>query len=136
MESSTKSVQADLNCKTKKASKYFFYYTQYHHREGCSFWVWTMLSEQVSKYLFRHFFVELFTQHLFKKIQDFIIYLYRDMCEIKKKFQTFWYTLHHILIDFKKFIITFSCLYFYYYKGRCYSVIYHLKGRHEYYKLI
>ena len=24
MESSTKSVQADLNCKTKKASKYFF----------------------------------------------------------------------------------------------------------------
>ena len=39
-------------------------------------------------------------------------------------------------VDFKNFIITLSCLYFYYYKGRCYSIIYHLKGHHEYSKLI
>ncbi len=41
-----------------------------------------------------------------------------------------------MLIDFVKFIITFSCLYLYYYKGRCYAIIYHLKVRHEYSKLI
>jgi len=39
-------------------------------------------------------------------------------------------------VDFKNFIITFSCLYFYYYKERCYSIIYHLKGGHKYSKLI
>ena len=131
MESSTKSVQADLNCKTKKASKYFFIILN------------TMGSSTIMKVV--HFeyelchqnksasvysdiiFVELFTPHLFKKIQDFYHlstprYVRNTSCII--------------LIDFENFIITFSCLYFYYYKGRCYSVIYHLKGRHEYYKLV
>ncbi len=41
-----------------------------------------------------------------------------------------------LLVDFEKFIFTLSCLYFYYYKGRCYSITYHLKCRDEYYKLI
>jgi hypothetical protein len=52
-----------------------------------------------------------------KRIQDFTIYLCRDMCEIKKCCKHFD-TPCIILIDFEKFIITFSCLYFYYSKGQ------------------
>jgi hypothetical protein len=46
-------------------------------------------------------FVELFTAHLLKKIQDFIIYLSRDICEIKKRYNTmdtqFWKLKKNVL---------------------------------------
>ncbi len=71
----------------------------------------------------------------FKKIEDFIIYLCRDMREIKRR-HNYFNIRCMTLVDFEKFIITFSYLYLYYYKGRSYLIIYYLIGRHEYLKLI
>ena len=127
MESSTKSVQADLNCKTKKrASKYFFIILNIIIVKVVHF-EYELCHQNKSASVYSDIFCRAFHAASLKKIQNFHHlstprYVRNTSCII--------------LIDFENFIITFLCLYFYYYKGRCYSVIYHLKGRHEYYKLI
>jgi hypothetical protein len=138
MESSTKSVQIYLICKTKKSSKYFIIILNTMGSNNIMKIVhfeYELGHQNKSTSVCQTFFVDLFTPYLIEKIQDFIIYVRRDTCEIKKICKHFD-TPCIILIDFEKFITTFSCFYFYYYKGRCYSIIYHLKARHEYSKMI
>src|ERR1700722_13017258 len=87
MESSTKSVQTDLNCKTKKSSKYFF---NILNTMGSStimkvvHFEYELCHQNKSVSICLAIFCRAFHTASFKKIQDFLIYLRRDMCEIKK----------------------------------------------------